>query len=290
MRSSLLAILGTYLVVLTPLASGLGVVDADEPGTIRLILDAGTATVQALEGAPRVDGEAVPEETTALPEERVEPWRGYDRTVRVALGGTGRVLFADDASGVVATIEAQANATGQAAPDERAGHGEAGAGPSDEREGSASERPGAQATTGPESATSPAPGPEGSPQGATPGTAPMSSTPGGASGEARESPQVWSRSLLLTGLAALALAAPFAWRWYREEPADPDPPASSPRPASTRPSWAQLPTRAGRERLNPPGHDAGARRHPGGDERPRSRARARSRPAARRHSARSGSR
>lgn len=94
-------------------ASGLGLVDRDESGdalAIRLALDEGALRARAVEGSPRVDGVALGDAWTTLDVEPT-PWRGYPRTVHVALAGPGALVVADNASGLWLRVEPATNAT-----------------------------------------------------------------------------------------------------------------------------------------------------------------------------------
>lgn len=110
-----LAVLVASLALAGP-AAGLGAVALDEPGHVRLVLGDADPRWEALDGAPTVDGAPAPEQPEPVPEEGVEAWRGYERTVELILGGHGRLLVTANGTGLV--LEAPGNETAASDPGE----------------------------------------------------------------------------------------------------------------------------------------------------------------------------
>ncbi len=111
--------------LVSPTTLGLGLVeDTTTEGNrkIRVALDQGDLEARRLSGTIRAGGEPIPEawETIGGPP---EPWAGFDRTVVLILDGTGRVMLADDASGLVLEIDQPAHddASTEQAPPDRSG-------------------------------------------------------------------------------------------------------------------------------------------------------------------------
>lgn len=101
-----------------PTGMALAAMPGEDPGTVRVALGEANATWQVLTGAPTIDEVPVPETEQPVPEDRIEPWRGYERTVPVRLGGNGSLLVAAGSQGLVL----EAPATGSS-PDEALGNG-----------------------------------------------------------------------------------------------------------------------------------------------------------------------
>lgn len=103
------AILAVMLLLAATLpgAHGLGLLeDATTPDhrQVRVALDQGDLEARALSGTPRIDGASVPE-TWGSVGQAPTPWEGFERTVVLRLAGTGRLMLADDASGLVLELE-----------------------------------------------------------------------------------------------------------------------------------------------------------------------------------------
>lgn len=91
-----------------PTAQGLALVEdteAEAHREIRVALDRGELEAKALAGQPRVDGDELPASWTPVGDQP-SPWQGFERTVVLELEGPGRLMIADDASGLVLELDA----------------------------------------------------------------------------------------------------------------------------------------------------------------------------------------
>lgn len=99
------AVLAALLLV-APNAGALALVEGDgSRARLRVALEEGNLSARALEGAPRLDGRPIGPETVHLDPVRIEPWRGFERTVSLALGGSGQLLLEDEASGLLVDLD-----------------------------------------------------------------------------------------------------------------------------------------------------------------------------------------
>lgn len=90
-----------------PPVQGLALVEDTETvdhREIRVALDQGELEARALAGQPRVDGAELAASWTPVGD-RPSPWQGFERTVVLELAGTGRLMLADEASGLVLELE-----------------------------------------------------------------------------------------------------------------------------------------------------------------------------------------
>ncbi len=86
-----------------PTVQGLALVEDTETGDhreIRVALDRGELEAKALSGQPKVDDGEVPATWIRVGDEP-RPWQGFEQTVVLKLEGTGRLMLADEASGLV---------------------------------------------------------------------------------------------------------------------------------------------------------------------------------------------
>lgn len=91
-----------------PTAQGLALVEdteAEAHREIRVALDQGELEAKALAGQPRVDGDELAASWTPVGGQP-QPWQGFERTVVLELAGSGRLMLADDASGLVLELDA----------------------------------------------------------------------------------------------------------------------------------------------------------------------------------------
>lgn len=113
MREAILlaSLLGVSVVsVGIPSAGGLGLVEDESSEThrrVRVALDEGALEARALAGGPWIDGARLRDRWQPVGHEP-QPWQGFDRTVVLELQGDGRVMLADEASGIVLEVHTRA--------------------------------------------------------------------------------------------------------------------------------------------------------------------------------------
>jgi hypothetical protein len=96
------------LVLAAPAAGALTLVGKPANDTIRVRVDEGNLTARALDEAPTIDGEPAPRERQPV-NATLTDWRGFANTTTLDVNGTGRLLLADQASGLILTLDLEAS-------------------------------------------------------------------------------------------------------------------------------------------------------------------------------------
>jgi hypothetical protein len=213
-RAGLVPAVVAALLAAAPAGACLAALPTDDPGAVRVVLGEANATWARLDGEPTLDGKPAPSDPEPVPEDGLEPWRGYERTLRVDLGGSGRVLVTSGATGLV--LEAP----------EGPGDANPGAGPSSGDSADRTRSPVDANDTGPAETAGGGAAREGT------GTAPVETGPDDETGR-RDGPEAAEhgasgldrvlddpvRTAVLAGAVVLAAAVP-AWRYLRGDEGD----------------------------------------------------------------------
>lgn len=216
------------LPTLAAAGAGLSAIPGEDPAAVRVVLGETNASWQALEGSPTIDGSPAPEAEQPIPEDRIAPWRGYERTIPVELGGEGAVLVLAEGVGLV--LETPDVDDADADEETAGGNGTDGTDPGPPASNASS------AAAGP--ATGPAPAEASEGEGSAEGEDDTTPAPQEHRSEDAQDADRWAlseRPLWAAGLALAVVlaAAPTAWRLIaRDDGPDGDARRQDARPGS----------------------------------------------------------